>query len=148
MPLDSTRPPDRTAAVSDAVGEIGRIIRAMLPRKATEQDKLFADFWGFSLAQRLIEPLRDKSKRAAIAGQVLPDHSAKPFPIGTAETVYSSDLGSISMKVVEQADRLDVAGFVADLEKAGVRPALIKRLLKKHTKTFAGAHIFTATLAG
>lgn len=146
MPLDAARPIDRTAAVSEAVAEVGRVIRATLPRKATDKDKLFADFWGFSLALRLIEPLRDKSKRSAVAGEVLPDHAAHPFAIGTSETVYSSELGSIGMKVVEQAERLDVPGFVADLEKAGVTPALLKRLLKKHTRQFPGAHIFTATL--
>lgn len=148
MPLDDTRPLDRTASVAEAVAETGRIIRATLPRKATEKDKLFADFWGWSLVLRMVEPLRDKSKRAAIAGGVLPDHSANPFAIGTSETVYTSDLGSIGMKVVEQAERLDVPAFVADLEKIGVKPAQLKRLLKKHTRQFPGAHIFTASLAG
>jgi hypothetical protein len=149
MPLDdTTRALDRTAAVSEAVAEVGRTIRATLPRKATEKDKLFADFWGWSLVLRMVEPLRDKSKRAAVAGEVLPDHAAHPFAVGTSETVYSSELGSIGMKVVEQADRLDVPGFVADLEKAGVKPALLKRLQKKHNRSFPGAHIFTASLTG
>lgn len=148
MPLDDTRPLDRTTAVTEAVTELGRVIRATLPRKATDKDKLFADFWGWSLVLRMVEPLRDKSKRAAVAGEVLPDHTAHPFAIGTSETVYSSELGSIGMKVVEQAERLDVPAFIADLEKIGIKPAQLKRLLKKHTRQFPGAHIFTASLTG
>jgi hypothetical protein len=41
---------------------------------------------------------------------------------------------------------VDHAGYVADLLKAGVKPALIKRLDKKHRTEMRPAHKFTASL--
>jgi hypothetical protein len=50
---------------------------------------------------------------------------------------------TINLKVVPQAPRVNTAALVAALEQAGVKPALLKRLVKKHTEKFGGAHIFT-----
>ena len=147
MPLDSTRSITITEAVNESFDEIGRAIRTMLPKATTAKDRLAAEYLAASLTSRLSEAWRDKTKRAAVGGGVLPDHTADPFPVGTVETVYTGALVTISVKVVEQADRVDVAGLVASLEKAGVKPTLLKRLVKKHTKSFAGAHVFTASLA-
>jgi hypothetical protein len=60
--------------------------------------------------------------------------------------VYASDVVTISVKVVEQADRVNVAALVADLEKTGIALRTLRRLVKKHTTPYAGAHIFTASL--
>jgi hypothetical protein len=146
MPLDAARPLDKTAAITDAFAEIGRVNGTMPPRSRNAKDKLAWEYWTASLLNRLAEARRDKAKRAAVAGDVLPDHTAHPLPVGTVETVYTGALVTIGMKVVEQADRLDVAGFVADLEKSGVASRLLKRLVKRHTRSFPGAHVFTASL--
>jgi hypothetical protein len=151
LPLDDTHPRtkakpaiplDRTATITEAFGEIG----IALPRSRNAQDKLADEYWAASVLAGLAEKRREKAKRAAVAGNVLPDHAAHPLAIGTAETVYTGALVRIDVKVVEQADRVDVVGFVADLERAGVKLATLKRLRKKHTKSFAGAHVFTASL--
>lgn len=142
MPLDATTPLDRTAQITDAFGELGR----QLPKSRNAKDRLAFEYWVSSILSRLAEARREKAKRAAVAGGVLPDHSAAPMPIGTTETVYTGELVTIGVKVVEQASRLDAAGFIADLEKAGLPARTLKRLVKKHTTTFSGAHIFTASL--
>jgi hypothetical protein len=143
MPLDSARPLDRTAAITDAFGEIERMTKT---RNA--KDRMAMEYWAASVLLGLAEKRRDKAKRAAVAGGVLPDHAAHPMAIGTAETVYTGAQVRIDVKVVEQADRVDVPAMMVDLERAGVKLVTLRRLLKKHTKTFNGAHIFTASLVG
>lgn len=146
MPLDSPTPSDKATAIIDAFGEIGRVNGTMIPRRSNAKDRIAYEYWVSSLLNRLSEARRDKARRAAVAGGVLPDHAANPMPVGTVETVYAGGLVTIAMKVVEQADRVDVAGLMADLEAAGVAAKLLKRLAKRHTRTFPGAHVFTASL--
>jgi hypothetical protein len=137
---------DRTALITQAVAAIAENVQAMLPRQASDAEQAAADYWGASIVNQLAEAWRNKAKRQAVARGVLPDHTATPYPIGTSETVYVGTLVTVSLKVVEQADRVDVPGLVADLIASGVKPALLKRLLRTHNKSFAGAHIFTASL--
>jgi hypothetical protein len=86
------------------------------------------------------------TRNAAVAGGLLPDHTADPMPVGTFETVYSGSLVTITVKVANQPDRVAVPALLADLEAAGVKAALLRRLVKKHSTSFAGAHTFTASL--
>lgn len=146
MPLDATRTVTITDAVNDAFDGIDRMVGAMLPKGTTEPDRTSVRHYASSLVARKAEAWRDQTKRAAVAGGVLPDHSADPYPVGTAETVFTGKYVVIGLKVVEQADRVDVAGLVADLAKAGVKPAVLKRLVKRHTRSFPGAHIYSASL--
>ncbi len=137
---------DGTALIAQAMAEIAESIQAMLPRRASATERAAAEYWGASIANQLAEAWRNRAKRLAVAQGVLPDHTADPYPIGTSETVYVGTLVTVSLKVVEQADRVDVPGLVADLIASGIKPAVLKRLLRRHTKSFAGAHIFSASL--
>ena len=129
-----------------AYNQFAGLVTTMLPKRATAKQRAAVDYWCASLANQTAESWRGKAKVKCVAEGVLPDHEAHPSPIGTAETVYVDEIVSIGMKVVAQADRCDVAALVADLTKAGVDQKVLKRLVKKHTKTYAGAHIFTASL--
>ena len=141
MPLDAARL-DRTAAITAAFGAIGKL----LPKPKNGKDAIAYELYAASLVASLADKRREDAKKAAIDAGVLPDYASDPYPVGTEEVVYSGALVAIMLKVVGQADRVNAGGLVADLTEAGVKPALLKRLLKKHTSTFNGAHIFTASL--
>lgn len=140
MPLDTTK-----SSVTDAIAEDFSAI-GYPPGTRNPRDRLAEEYWSASLLSRFADARREKAKKAAVTGGVLPDHLAKPYPVGTAETVYAGATVTINLKVVPQADRVNTAALVADLHKAGVKPALLKRLVRKHTEQFGGAHIFTAAL--
>ena len=148
MPLDAARASDRTEALTDAFAELGRANGTAMPPTRKTKDKLAFEYWVASLLNRLAEARRDKAKRVAVAGGVLPDHAANPLPVGTSEIVFVGERVTIALKVVGQTDRVNVPALMADLVKAGVKPAVLKRLVKKHTESFAGAHVFTASVTG
>jgi hypothetical protein len=143
MPLDDTRAASRTEVIATAFAEIGT---KLLPATRSTKEKLALEYWASSVLTRLAEARREKAKRAAVIGGVLPDIATSPYPIGAAETVYAGSSVTIGVKVVAQADRVNIAGLVAYLEKNGVKPALLRRAVKRNTETFPGAHIFTALL--
>jgi hypothetical protein len=136
-----------SATIAIAFAQVVHAIRTMAPQKASTKTLAAMDYYGSSAVAAIAEAWRGKAKKTAIALGVLPNYEAEPFDIGTAETVYTDAFTTISLRVTPQAPRVDVDGLVADLEAAGIKPALLKRLLKKHTRTFAGAHVFTASLA-
>lgn len=147
MPLDGVGSSSKVAAVTEAFAEIGRVNGTMIPGRARgAKVRLAYDYWIASVLAQLAEVRRDKAKKAAVAGEVLPDHAADPYPIGTAQVVYADKVVTIGLKVVAQADRFDVAALLVDLELAGVKPSLLKRLVKKHKRSFDGAHVYTASL--
>jgi hypothetical protein len=144
MPLDAAKTLPKIGA-AETINEAFAAIR--FPNTARNaRDRLAEEYWASSLLSRNADARREKAKRAAVTGGVLPDHLARPYPVGTSETVYAGATVTINLKVVPQADRVNTAALVAALEKAGVKPALLKRLVKKHTEKFGGAHIFTASL--
>jgi hypothetical protein len=126
---------------------IGRAGMAPAPRASKVADAAAWEYWVASLLLQLAERRREAAKRAATVARVLPDYINDPYPVGTVETVYSGPLVSIALKVVPQPPRVDVAALLNDLADLGVKPATLKRLVKKHTIEYAGAHVFTATLA-
>jgi hypothetical protein len=148
MPLDTLKTSGKTLGrtgvtqlIAEAFGDIG-----YPPGSRSARDRLAEEYWSASLLSRFADARREKAKKAAVTGGVLRDHLAEPYPVGTSETVYAGATVTINLKVVPQAPRVDTAALVADLQKAGVKPALLKRLVKKHTEQFGGAHIFTAAL--
>lgn len=143
MPLDDTQSRPKP---TDARADLDRKLAAVLPRARTTKDRLGLALWAATEAVRLDEASKEKAKRAAVAGGVLPDLTANPLPVGTVETVYSSPLLTIGLKVVRQADRTDVPAMMAYLEKNGVKPALLKRAIKRNTNSMGVANIFTALL--
>jgi hypothetical protein len=146
MPLDTPSPLGRTAAITDALAQIGRVNGTMMPKSRKRGDAEAYEFFTASLINQLNEARRNQAKKALIAKGIMPDYSADPLPAGTVQTVFSGDVVSLSVKVVEQAARVNVAALVADLEKAGFPPGKLKRLIRKHTTAFNGAHIITASL--
>jgi hypothetical protein len=154
MPLDATHANtaetpfrlSKTGVITEAFANIGTTADTMMPRPRKARDRVAEELWRAQLLSGLAEQRKNDAKRAAIAAGVLPDYTTEPFPVGTAETVYAGPAVTIGLKVVNQGDRVDVPGLVADLEKSGIKPTVLKRLVKKHTRSFGGAHIFTASL--
>lgn len=138
----------KTAAIASAFGEIGRVNGTMMPESKKPGDKLAWEYWAASELSSLAEKRRDAAKAAAVKGGVIPDYGAHPLEVDTRATIYISDLVTISVDVTRQATKLNGLALVADLVAAGIKPALLKRLVKKHTKSFNGAHGITAVLTG
>jgi hypothetical protein len=147
-PSRAQRATEKTAAIASAFQEIGRVNGTMMPLSKKADDKLAWEYFAASELSSLAEKRRDVAKLAAVKGGVIPDYSAHPLEVGTSATAYISDLLTIGVKVTAQADRVNVLGLVADLKAAGVETRLLKRLVKRHTKSFAGAHSVTALLTG
>jgi hypothetical protein len=99
-----------------------------------------------SVGLRDAEARRKKATAAAVKLGVLPDHERFPLPVGTSQVVYADGLLVISVTVLEPIAGIDHAGYVADLLKAGVKPALIRRLDKKHRTETRPAHRFSSSL--
>ena len=71
-----------------------------------------------------------------------------PIVAGFAALALRRVASFFHVKVTQQASRLNVDAFVADLAAAGVKTALLRKLRKRHTTDFSGAHIITALLTG
>jgi hypothetical protein len=115
-------------------------------RASTDVRVVAREYHDASVGLRDAEARRKKATAAAVKLGVLPDHERFPLPVGTAEVVYADDGLVISVTVVAPITGWDHAGFVADLLKAGVKPALIKRLDKKHRTETRPAHKFVSSL--
>jgi hypothetical protein len=99
-----------------------------------------------SVGLRDAEARRKRATAAAVKLGILPDWEKFPLPVGTCLVVYQDGTVSIALTVVEPIVGCDHAGFVADLLKAGVKPALLKRLEKKHRTETRPAHKFTSSV--
>ncbi len=99
-----------------------------------------------SVGLRDAEARRKRATVVAVRLGILPDHEKHPLPVGTCEVVYADDGLVISVTVLEPIAGIDHAGYVADLLKAGVKPAVIKRLDKRHKTETRPAHRFTSSL--
>ena len=157
MPLDdiSAKPRSRARSpeaaakpepAAEARAELDRAFAELLAKAKTAKSRAVLAYWASSRADSQSDAWREESKRALIASGVLPDYAANPLPVGTVATIYSDPLVMLSVKVVQQADRLAVDAFVADLVAAGVKLPLLRRLRKRHTTGFSGAHTITALL--
>jgi hypothetical protein len=125
MPLDSASTRTRAVATNEAPEAIAAF-----------------EYHEASLGMRAAETRRVRAHAAAVRAGVLPDHLKHPMPVGTNEVVYADHAVSISVLVYAPIVGLDHGSFVADLLKAGVKPALIKRLMAKHTTETRPAHKF------
>ena len=139
MPLDSAT---RTDAIADAFAVLSLGLR---PKSNVEATAL--EFLTSSTLLSLAEKRREAATKAATAAGVLPDHAKAPLSVGTHPRVYAGELVEISAAVVEQATKLDADGLVADLA-ALVKPAVLKRLVAKHTRRFNPSHRYSASLVG
>lgn len=166
MPLDATGILTKTEAINGAFHAIGFAGDTTIPRvrtpakgkaKAPAAKKRGADAasgktlaaWEYHVASQLLriaETRRERAHEAAVKAGVLFDHKAKPEPVGTLRVVYAGAVIEIRLQVVAPIEQLDPVGFIADLGKAGVSLAVLKRLSAKHTKIMRAAHKFTSSL--
>lgn len=145
-PPTDAKQPGGLVIVTAGFDGLAQIVRGLCGLKASAPEQAAFEYWGSTLLVALAEAWRAKCKKTAIALGVIPDYEATPLPIGSVTTVYTSPAMTIVAKVVPQAPRVDLAGLLVDLGRIGIKPSVLKRLVKKHTKEFAGAHIFTAQL--
>ena len=121
-----------------------------LPRSRTPKEAAALAYYVGATKAREGEAEKQLAHKAAVALGVLPDHRANPEPPGTDRTVYQGREVLITMTVVSPTVRLilNVSEFTAALVKAGVKPALLAKLERKHTHEVAtaAAHIFQAGL--
>jgi hypothetical protein len=157
MPLDGTtrraNPRSPKAAVpgkpdanADARAELDRTLARLMARAKTAKSREVLAYWASSRAGSQSDAWREGAKKALIARGVLPDYATNPLPVGTVATIYADPLAMLTVKVTQQASRLNVDAFVADLAAEGVKAALLRKLRKRHTTDFSGAHIITALL--
>lgn len=103
----------------------------------------------YHLASTLARDAAARKKAAhkhAVSAAVLPDHENHPREPGTSEVCYDDGKIRIVLMVAEPIEKLDAAPLIEDLVKAGVKPAMLARLVKKHTYGTAPAHVFTSSL--
>jgi hypothetical protein len=151
-PAPAKRPTVRKVGETPNVNGIARAalvntLASLIARTKSSVSRKWVTYAVATQSQSLSEAWRDESRRALIACGALPDYRAAPLSVGTQATIYSDALVTVGVKVTKQPPSLDVDACFADLLAAGVKPALLKRLRKKHTTAFNGAHILTALLA-
>ena len=136
-----TRGKPKPAALVVGRDETERRLEELLLLAKTAEVRAWLEYWAATEDERRAVARREKAKRA-----VVPDFAANPLPVGTVETLFSCPLLTVGVKVVRQADRVDVAGVVAYLGQSGVKPALLRRAVRRNSMVFAGAHIITVLL--
>jgi hypothetical protein len=151
-PAPAKRPTVRKVGETPNANGIARAalvntLASLIARTKTSVSRKWVTYAVATQSGSLNETWRDDAKKALIACGALPDYGKEPLPVGTQLTIYSDPLVTVGVKVVAQAPRLHADAFCADLLAAGVKPAVLKRLRKKHTVEFNGSHILTALLA-
>jgi hypothetical protein len=95
---------------------------------------------------RAAEVRRNKAKAACIQTGAIPNYERDPFEAGTQLTVFDGKKVRIVMTVVTALERFDHHAFVEDVEKLGLDPKRLARLVKKHTIPLRPAHVFKTSL--
>jgi hypothetical protein len=129
MPLDST-------------GTAHRATRAI-----SAKDTCALTYHHAAVQKRIATADKDKATREAIRLGVLFDHEKHPKPAGYEGVVYSGSAVTISLKVGQAGDALDVESFLESLADY-LTPGVIKRLVAKHRSATAAPHTFSSTLVG
>jgi hypothetical protein len=97
-------------------------------------------------AKRTATADKDKATREAIKLGVLFDHEKHPREPGYEGVVYRGAAVTISLKVGQPGDALDVESFLESLGKH-LKSAVIRRLVARHRSTTAAPHSFVSTLS-
>ena len=146
MPLDVARATSTTESLNGAFREIGYGPGTAMPHCRVKHEPAAWEYHVASHLLRIAETRRKRAHAAAVRAGVIFDHERAPEPVGTNRLVYSGPLVEIGVAVAAPIEGIDHAGFVADLLRAGVKPALVKRLTTKHTTETRPAHKFTSSL--
>lgn len=151
MPLDSTKAITKTEAINAAflaIGTAGDSDTAM-PRERGAKIPTEPIAWEVLASKHLrkaAEARYERAVKAAIKAGVIFDHKKAPLPDGTSKVVYKGTIVRIDLAVTTGRAGLDIEGFVEGVIKAGLKPALVTRLLAKHATTTAAPHEFTPSL--
>jgi hypothetical protein len=148
MPLDAARANTKTGAINDAFAAIGTAAGngTSMPRSKKNTEPVAWEYHCASHLARIAEARKAKAIAAAVKAGVMFDPAKQPLPVGSNALVYAGEVVEIACTVGTAATRLDAAAFADDLEKAGVKRALIDRLALKHTIENRAPHKFTSSL--
>ena len=116
-------------------------------RNISVKDTCALDWHLKAQAKRTATADKDKATRECVRLGVLFDHEKHPKPAGYEGVVYRGAAVTISLKVGNPGDVLDVESFLESLGKH-LKPAVIRRLVTRHRSATAAPHSFSSTLVG
>ena len=146
MRLDAAKASLKTEAITNAFEGIGTTEETAMPRCRGNVEPIAWEYHAASQLLRLAKKRREKAQAAAVEAGVIFDHKLEPEAVGTNRQVYRGAVIEVTLAVGPGQDIVDHEGFVAGLLKAGVKPALIKRLTAKHTLAGNPIHTFRSSL--
>lgn len=146
MPLDAARSATLTETINSAFAGIGQGAPVTMPRSKLNTEPVAFELFTARLLVKFAKAREEKAIKAAIKAGVMFDHKADPEPDGTARVVYDGDVVRVDLKVGSGREGVDHDAYVDSLAKAGVAPALLKRLATKHATVTAAPHSFSASL--
>ncbi len=147
MPLSRAAANDLVGAINADFSGIGASDETAMPASKRNTEPVAYEYYLASHLLRLAEARKKNAIKAAYREHVLFDPEKSPLPTGTHALVYAGDMVEIDVDVGTPATRLDLDGFLTDLETHRVKRDLLKRLVTKHTKDNRAPHKFNATLA-
>jgi hypothetical protein len=112
----------------------------------SKREQAALEYHEASEALRRDEVRRGKAKALCISTGAMPDYERDPYEAGTQLTVFDGRRVRIVMTVVTALERFDHQAFVEDVEKLGLDPRKLARLVKKHTIPLRPAHVFKTFL--
>jgi hypothetical protein len=150
VPLDAARATNKLEAINEALDAIGETGATSMPASRRNNEHLAWRWFVCSHVLSRIEKQRDLARRACVAAGVLFDHTKEPLPVGTANhTVWDGDVVKITVAVTEPPAKFDRDGFIAELlanKGKQITPALINRLVARHTGAHPPPHRFSSSL--
>lgn len=144
--LDVVRANAKTGAINLAFSDIGVVGDTKMPRSKLNTEPVAWEYHVSALLVRQANARMEKAQKAAVKAGVMFDHEKEPRVPGTNEMVFAGEVVQIDLKVTTPRTKLDTDALFADLEKAGVRRALIDKLVDRHTHDNRAPHSFTSSL--
>jgi hypothetical protein len=144
--LDTLRANARTAAINEAFAAIGAAGDTKMPRAKGNTEPLAWEYHVSAHLLRIAEARKKKAQLAAVKAGVMFDPEKDPRAVGTHAVVYAGELVEIVVDVTTAQSRLDAVALFDDLVFAGVKRALIDRLVARHTHENRAPHKFTSSL--
>lgn len=144
--LDVTRANAKTQAFNTAFAEIGSSAVTAMPRSKSNREPIAWELLVSKHLKRLADAREKKAVKEAVKAGVIFDPEKQPLPVGSNAMIYAGDVVEISCEVGTPQVRLDLQGLLPDLEKAGIKPPVLLKLITKHTHDNRAPHKFSATL--
>jgi len=144
--LDAPSANAKAAAINESFAAIGGTGDTRMPRAKGNSEPIAWEYHVASHLLRLADARKKKAQAAAVKAGVIFDHEKQPLCVGTNALVYAGEVVEIVVSVTTAATRLDTAGLFDAFEKAGLKRALIDRLVAKFTSDNRPPHKFVSTL--